>query len=161
MAPTLYQVEEQYRDQVNFVMVNGDDPDNWPIIEALGVDAIPHLAFVESDGTVDTALIGPVPVDWLHQNIDTLLENASTSHCITQEQEVGGSTGDESTTTSSSSSSSSTITAACAGIDGTTGQAGQRKPLPYQMLDVFANRPPEERRIRIGGTADAVSPGAE
>ena len=77
MAPTLYQVEESYRDKVNFIMVNGDDPNNWPIIEALGVDAIPHLAFVESDGTVDTALIGPVPKDWLDRNIDTLLENAA------------------------------------------------------------------------------------
>lgn len=76
MAPTLFQIEESYKDKVNFVMVNGDDADNWPLIEALGVDAIPHLAMVESDGTVDTALIGIVPKEWLVRDIDVLLDNA-------------------------------------------------------------------------------------
>lgn len=77
MAPTLFQIEESYKDQVNFVMVNGDDPNNWPLIEALGVDAIPHLAMVEADGTVDTALIGAVPKEWISRDIDVLLDNAS------------------------------------------------------------------------------------
>lgn len=77
MAPTLFQIEESYKDKVNFVMVNGDDPNNWPLIEALGVDAIPHLAMVESDGTVDTALIGAVPKEWICTDIDVLLDNAS------------------------------------------------------------------------------------
>ncbi|OEU10938.1 thioredoxin-like protein, partial [Fragilariopsis cylindrus CCMP1102] len=72
-APTLYQVEELYKDQVNFVMVNADDPKSWPLIEKLGVDAIPHLSLLEADGTVDTALIGPVPKQWLIQDIDVLL----------------------------------------------------------------------------------------
>lgn len=76
MAPTLFQIEESYKDQVNFVMVNGDDPNNWPLIEALGVDAIPHLAMVEADGTVDTALIGAVPKEWISRDIDVLLDNA-------------------------------------------------------------------------------------
>jgi hypothetical protein len=31
------------------------------MIEAFGVDAIPHLVLVEADRTVDTSLIGPVP----------------------------------------------------------------------------------------------------
>lgn len=75
MAPTLFQIEESYKDRVNFVMVNGDDPNNWPLIEALGVDAIPHMALVESDGTVDTALIGAVPKEWLSRDIDVLLDN--------------------------------------------------------------------------------------
>ena len=86
-------------------MVNGDDRDNWPLIEALGVDAIPHLALVESDGTVDTALIGAVPKEWLSRDIDVLLENASKN------------------------------------TDDIT-----KLPLPYRMLDVFANRP-EARKI--------------
>lgn len=108
MAPTLFQIEESYKDKVNFVMVNGDDPNNWPLIEALGVDAIPHLAMVESDGTVDTALIGAVPREWVSRDIDVLLENASEN---------------------------------ADGVDPT-----QKRKLPYQMLDVFANRP-ENRKI--------------
>jgi thiol-disulfide isomerase/thioredoxin len=107
MAPTLYQVEETYKDKVNFVMVNGDDPNNWPLIEALGVDAIPHMSLIESDGTVDTALIGAVPREWLSQDIDVMLENANKLN---------------------------------------SGQQTPNQPLPYKMLDVFANRP-EARKI--------------
>jgi thioredoxin-like negative regulator of GroEL len=110
MAPTLLQIETDYKDKVNFVMINGDKQESWPLIEAFGVDAIPHLALVEADGTVDTALIGPISKKWLASDLDVLIENAA------QQQQ--------------SSSSSQ-----------------QRKALPYQMLDVFANRP-DQRRIQ-------------
>lgn len=114
LAPTLLQIEEEYSDQINFVMINGDTDAAWPLIEAFGVDAIPHLALVEADGTVDTALIGPVPKQWLERDLQVLIENAKTMK--TQPTE---------TTT-----------------------ARTIRPLPYQMLDVFANRP-EERRIQV------------
>jgi len=111
MAPTLFQLEESYNDKVNFVMVNGDDPNNWPLIEALGVDAIPHMALVEADGTVDTALIGAVPKEWLSRDIDVLLDNASKDAA-----------GDEET---------------------------PKQKLPYQMLDVFANRPENRKLVNV------------
>ena len=76
MAPTLRQVEEDYGSQVNFVMINGDSPEAWPLIEAFGVDAIPHMALVEADGTVDTALIGPVPKQWVEHDLQVLIQNA-------------------------------------------------------------------------------------
>jgi thiol-disulfide isomerase/thioredoxin len=76
MAPTLYQVEQEFSDKVNFIMVNGDAPEAWPLIELFGVDAIPHVALVEADGTVDTALIGPVPKAWLEKDLQVLLENS-------------------------------------------------------------------------------------
>jgi len=44
-------------------MVNGDDyPDNWAMIDKLGVDAIPTSPglILEADGTVDITLIGTV-----------------------------------------------------------------------------------------------------
>jgi len=112
MAPTFYQIEEQYRDRVNFVMVNADNlEENWPLIEALGVDAIPHLALLEADGTVDTALIGPVPKQWLIDDLDVLIENAETKPKMFV--------------------------------------SSSYKPLPHQMLDVFANKSPEQRRIHV------------
>lgn len=77
IAPTLYQIEEDYKGKVNFCMVNGDQRAAWPAIEAFGVDAIPHLALVEADGTVDTALIGPIPSNILRADLDKLIENAS------------------------------------------------------------------------------------
>lgn len=70
MAPTLLQVEEEYKDKVNFVMINGDTREAWPLIEAFGVDAIPHLAMVSSDGDVETALIGPIPKQILEADLD-------------------------------------------------------------------------------------------
>jgi thiol-disulfide isomerase/thioredoxin len=76
MAPTLYQVEQEFSDSVNFIMVNGDAPEAWPLIDLFGVDAIPHLALVEADGTVDTALIGPVPKSWLEKDLQVMLENS-------------------------------------------------------------------------------------
>lgn len=106
MAATLEVIEEEYDGKVNFVMVNGDNPNNWPLIEAFGVDAIPHLALVEADGTVETALIGPVPKKWIEQDLNAMIENSSK-----------GST-----------------------------QASSK--LPFEMLDVFANRP-DQRRIQI------------
>jgi thioredoxin-like negative regulator of GroEL len=70
MAPTLLQVEEDYKERVNFVMVNGDKRDAWPLIEAFGVDAIPHMALVSADGDVETALIGPIPKSVLSADLD-------------------------------------------------------------------------------------------
>ena len=77
IAPTLYQLEGEYEGKVNFCMVNGDLRAAWPAIEAFGVDAIPHMALVEADGTVDTALVGPVPSRILRADLDTLLSNAA------------------------------------------------------------------------------------
>jgi thiol-disulfide isomerase/thioredoxin len=74
-APTLALIEDEYRNRVNFVMVNGDLGENWPMIERFGVDAIPHLAMVGSDGFVETALIGPIPASVLRADLDTMIEN--------------------------------------------------------------------------------------
>lgn len=114
MAPTMFQIEETYKDKVNFVMVNADDPDNWPLIVALGVDAIPHMALLESDGTADTALIGAVPKEWLSDNLDVLVDNASK------------------------------------GAEQTT-----KRPLPHQMLDVFANRPESRKITNLAAVVEA------
>jgi len=75
----MYQVEQTYSSSVNFVMINADAPDAWPLIEAFGVDAIPHLALVEADGTVDTALIGLIPKQFIVQDLDVLIDNAKRS----------------------------------------------------------------------------------
>jgi thiol-disulfide isomerase/thioredoxin len=102
-AATMHALETEYADRVNFIVVNGDDMvRNGQLVEAFRVDAIPHVAMVEADGTVDTALIGPIPKRIFRANLDVLIENSS--------KEVPDA-------------------------------------LPYQMLDVFENRPPQERRV--------------
>ena len=101
-APTLKTVEEAYRDKVNFIMVNGDSSKRG-LIEAFRVDAIPHLALVNADGDVETALIGPIPKSVLEADLDVLIQNAASPEV---------------------------------------------KPLPFRMLDVFANQP-EKRRVHF------------
>lgn len=73
-APTLAAIEKEYGDSVNFVMVNGDEAKNWPLIERFRVDAIPHLALVSKEGFVETALIGPIPRSVLRADLDFLID---------------------------------------------------------------------------------------
>ena len=97
-APTLEKIEEEYKGRVNFVSVNSDSPQAWPLIQRFGVDAIPHLALISAEGDVETALIGPIPKPIMEADLDVLLQRTSS-----------------------------------------TAEEG-RQPLPYVMLDVFANR---------------------
>lgn len=81
-STTLASIEEEYGDRVNFIMVNGDKGENWPIIERFGVDAIPHLAMVDANGVVETALIGPIPRTVLREDLNVMIENANRSKQI-------------------------------------------------------------------------------
>ena len=72
-APTLQAVEQEYGDKVNFISINADVGQNWPLIQYFGVDAIPHLALLSGEGDVETALIGPMSRKVLKSDIDALL----------------------------------------------------------------------------------------
>jgi thiol-disulfide isomerase/thioredoxin len=78
-APTLSKLEEEYSGQVNFVLINGDTPDAWPLIERFGVDAIPHVALISAEGDVETALIGPIPKRILEEDLNVLIANSKSS----------------------------------------------------------------------------------
>lgn len=75
-AATIASIEAEYKGKVNFIMVDGDKGDNWPIIERFNVDAIPHIALVSSDGLVETSLIGTIPRGVLRDDLDTMIENS-------------------------------------------------------------------------------------
>lgn len=137
MAPTLLQVEENYKDRVNFVMVNGDDPNNWPLIEALGVDAIPHMAMIESDGTVDTALIGTVPKEWLSRDIDVLLDNAKSKP------------GPEGCAVPAENESAEVL------LNAAEAEPCGKRALPFQMLDVFAHRQDARKLVNLDAVVEA------
>ncbi|KAL3794125.1 hypothetical protein ACHAWO_012511 [Cyclotella atomus] len=91
-APTLKSIEEEYGNSVNFIMVNGDDGRNWPLIQLFGVDAIPHLALLSDRGDVETALIGPMSRNVLRADIDALLAEKD---CRVAVQEVAPKPEDE------------------------------------------------------------------
>jgi thiol-disulfide isomerase/thioredoxin len=48
----------------------------YTLIEALHVDAIPQVALIAADGTVETTLIGPIPQAILRADLDVLVANA-------------------------------------------------------------------------------------
>jgi hypothetical protein len=94
-------------------MVNGDLGENWPMIERFGVDAIPHLAMVGSDGFVETALIGPIPASVLRADLDTMIENGKRRNVNVGQQDQNQNNQSMST----------------------------KIELPYTMYDAFRSRP--------------------
>ena len=132
-APTLQRVEQDYKDKVNFVLINGDQAAAWPLIERFGVDAIPHMALINAEGEVETALIGPIPKRVLEADLNVLLANAALLD-------------DD----SSSKADGSAMEAVIKDRDTemVAAQALKKQDLPYKMLDVFANQP-ELRRVQF------------
>eukprot|EP00752_Nemacystus_decipiens_P011426 g10147.t1 len=73
MAPSMREIEEQFKNQINFVVVDGTAEKNFDLVDAFRVDGIPHLAMVSADGEVETAIIGTVPKDVVVDDIKALL----------------------------------------------------------------------------------------
>nr|KJB30779.1 hypothetical protein B456_005G159300 [Gossypium raimondii] len=69
LAPNIYKVEQQYRDRVNFVMLN------------FGVEGIPHFAFLDKNGNEEGNVAGKLPRKYLQENVDALARGeASVPH---------------------------------------------------------------------------------
>jgi len=79
MAPRLAALEKEYGGRVNFVTLNAEAPDgrNDALVQLFKVDGIPHLAFVDSEPDVRTALIGMVPKEVLRADVEALLSAAN------------------------------------------------------------------------------------
>ena len=156
-APTLQAIEVEYADRINFILVNADDPTSYSLIQALGVDAIPHLALVDDMGYVETALIGPVSRKVLREDLDALL--ATTANVPLEKGRCGrgdsSSTGggDDAVTTTREKMITSTI-ATTTMMDTTPAAATTNRllchaDLPYKMYDAFENRPEESRHVNF------------
>jgi thiol-disulfide isomerase/thioredoxin len=74
LAPTMRAMEFKYKNEVNFITVNGVNPDNVELVSAFGVDGIPHMAFIDKNTAVLTALIGAVPEKMLSSEINALVK---------------------------------------------------------------------------------------
>jgi thiol-disulfide isomerase/thioredoxin len=75
MAPSMRQLELQYRDSVNFITIDGANPKNSRLVGAFKVDGIPHVAFVTPEAEVKTALVGAVPKQVLDSQLEALLNS--------------------------------------------------------------------------------------
>ncbi len=76
MAPELQTLKQDYRDRVNFVMLNVDNSKWLPEILKYQVDGIPHFVFLNSTGDAIAQAIGEQPKSILDANLVALASNA-------------------------------------------------------------------------------------
>ncbi|KAJ4747382.1 Thioredoxin-like protein [Rhynchospora pubera] len=77
LARDVYKVEQQYKDRVNFVMLNVDNT-NWEQeLDEFGVEGIPHFAFLDREGNEEGNVVGRLPKQYLLENVVALANGES------------------------------------------------------------------------------------
>lgn len=84
MAKDLGELKQQYDPQVNFVMLNVDNPKWIPEILQYRVDGIPHFVYLDSNGESKAQTIGEQPRTVIEANLDALLAQRPLPHDFTQ-----------------------------------------------------------------------------
>lgn len=72
LAPDVYKVEQQYKDRVNFVMLNVDNTKWEQELDEFGVEGIPHFAFLDGNGNEEGNVVGKFPRQYFLENVDSL-----------------------------------------------------------------------------------------
>jgi len=72
LAPVEYNLEQQYDQKVNFVMLNVENPKWAPEVEEYKVGGIPHFVFLDTKGQPMAAAVGKLPEVVLQGNISAL-----------------------------------------------------------------------------------------
>ncbi len=73
MAPDIAQLEEQYADKMNFVMLNVDNTKWLPEMLRYRVDGIPHFVFLSQNGEPLAQAIGDQPRTIMASNLEALV----------------------------------------------------------------------------------------
>ena len=77
MAPDMQQLETQYADKVNFVMLNVDNTKWLPEMLKYRVDGIPHFVFLSKEGETIAQAIGDQPRTIMGSNLEALVTGSS------------------------------------------------------------------------------------
>jgi len=77
MAADNLSLEKEYRDRMNFVMLNVDNTKWLPEVTKYRVDGIPHFVFFNPQGSAIAETIGEVPGPILEANLDALIAGNS------------------------------------------------------------------------------------
>ena len=68
----MYRLEKLYAEQLNFVVIDGNDARNSDLVQKFGVDGIPHLALISGQRKLVGTLIGAIPDAVLEANMKAL-----------------------------------------------------------------------------------------
>jgi thiol-disulfide isomerase/thioredoxin len=74
LAPTLQTLHHRYGEQVNFVMLNIDDPRWNQQIEQFQVSGVPQITLLRPDHSIIDSFVGKVPRSVLDDRLTTLLK---------------------------------------------------------------------------------------
>lgn len=80
MAPDIQELEAEYGDRVNFVMLNVDNSKWLPELSRYKVDGIPHFVFLDDEGSAIAQTIGEQPRAIVADNLDALLAGTTLPH---------------------------------------------------------------------------------
>ncbi|KAJ6907386.1 hypothetical protein NC651_017941 [Populus alba x Populus x berolinensis] len=78
LAPDVYKIEQQYKDRVNFVMLNVDNTKWEQELDEFGVEGIPHFAFLDRKGNEEGNVVGRLPRKYLLENVEALARGEGT-----------------------------------------------------------------------------------
>jgi thiol:disulfide interchange protein len=73
MANDMHSLEQQFADQINFVMLNVDNSKWLPEISKFKVNGIPHFVFLNAEGEALASSIGQQPRSVLSENLTALV----------------------------------------------------------------------------------------
>ena len=76
MSPVLKKLKEKYGEQINFVMINIDYPQNSQLIKNYNVNGVPQLTFLDYQERTMDNLIGKVPEKFLESTLVKLEPSA-------------------------------------------------------------------------------------
>lgn len=86
MAPDIKELEVEYADKVNFVMLNVDNTKWLPEMLKYRVDGIPHFVFLGKEGETIAQAIGDQPRTIMNSNISALVTGSSLPYAQTSGQ---------------------------------------------------------------------------
>ncbi|XP_020091941.1 thioredoxin-like protein HCF164, chloroplastic isoform X7 [Ananas comosus] len=78
LAPDIYKIKQQYKDRVNFVMLNVDNTKWEQELDEFGVEGIPHFAFLDKDGNEEGNVVGRLPKQYFLENVAALANGEPT-----------------------------------------------------------------------------------